>query len=96
MLSQVLATIVTDVPVDMDENLLRSTKWDEKRLREIFTELEFRTFIAVLNDARAIRFRATCLMWPPRPFNRWKKPTLLPQRFPIGITWFRNHRNWMN
>ncbi len=53
MLSQVLATIVTDVPVDMDENLLRSTKWDEKRLREIFTELEFRTFIAVLNDARA-------------------------------------------
>ena len=53
MLSQVLATIVTDVPVEMDENLLKSTKWDEKRLREIFTELEFRSFIAVLNDARA-------------------------------------------
>jgi DNA polymerase-1 len=37
----------------MDENLLKSNKWDEKRLREIFTELEFRTFIAVLNEARA-------------------------------------------
>jgi DNA polymerase-1 len=53
MLSQVLATIVTDVPVELDENLLKRNKWDEKRLREIFTELEFRSFIAVLNDARA-------------------------------------------
>ncbi len=52
LLSQVLATIVTDVPVDLDEAILKSKKWDENRLREIFTELEFRTFIAVLNDAR--------------------------------------------
>ena len=53
LLSQVLATIITDVPVELDEKLLKSNKWDEKRLREIFTELEFRTFIAVLNDARS-------------------------------------------
>ena len=52
LLSQVLATIVTDVPVELDEAILKSKKWDENRLREIFTELEFRTFIAVLNDAR--------------------------------------------
>jgi DNA polymerase-1 len=52
MLSQVLATIITDVPVEFDEELLKNNKWDEKRLREIFTELEFRTFIAVLNEAR--------------------------------------------
>jgi DNA polymerase-1 len=51
LLSQVLATIVTDVPVELDEAILKSKKWDENRLREIFTELEFRTFIAVLNDA---------------------------------------------
>jgi DNA polymerase I len=53
MLSQVLATIICDVPVEFDEELLKSNKWDEKRLREIFTELEFRTFIAVLNEARS-------------------------------------------
>ena len=53
LLSQVLATIITDVPIELDEKLLISKKWDEKRLREIFTELEFRTFIAVLNDARS-------------------------------------------
>ncbi len=40
-------------PIELDEKLLKSKKWDEKRLREIFTELEFRTFIAVLNDARS-------------------------------------------
>jgi DNA polymerase I len=53
MLSQVLATIVTNVPVEFDEELLKTNKWDEKRLREIFTDMEFRTFISVLNEARA-------------------------------------------
>jgi DNA polymerase-1 len=53
LLSQVLATIVTNVPIELDEKILKSSKWDEKRVREIFTELEFRTFIAVLNDLRA-------------------------------------------
>ena len=53
LLSQVLATIITDVPIELDENLLKSSKWDEKRLRNIFTELEFRTFISVLNEARS-------------------------------------------
>lgn len=52
LLSQVLATIVTDVPIELDEKVLKSHKWDEKRLREIFTDLEFRSFINVLNDAR--------------------------------------------
>ena len=57
LLSQVLATIITDVPVELDEKLLKSNKWDEKRLREIFTELEFRTFISVLNDSRSNPFQ---------------------------------------
>ncbi len=32
LLSQVLATIVTDVPIELDEKLLKSSKWDEKRV----------------------------------------------------------------
>jgi DNA polymerase I len=53
LMSQVLATIVTDVPLDWNEGLLKSSAWDEQKLREIFTHLEFRTFINVLNDARS-------------------------------------------
>ncbi len=52
LMSQVLATIVTDVPLEWNEELLKSCPWDEQKLREIFTHLEFRTFINVLNDAR--------------------------------------------
>jgi DNA polymerase I len=52
ILSKVLATIITDVPVELDEKLLKRTKWDEQKLRAIFTELEFRSFISALNDTR--------------------------------------------
>lgn len=45
ILSKKLATIITDVPVPYDEELLRYREPDEKKLRPILEELEFKTMI---------------------------------------------------
>ncbi len=42
-LSKRLATIILDVPIDFDEASLVKEKPNEEALREVFTELEFRT-----------------------------------------------------
>lgn len=46
--SKFLATIVTDVPITFDAPACVREKPDEKRLTEIYTELEFRTFLTRL------------------------------------------------
>jgi len=46
--SKFLATIVTDVPVQFDASLCIRKQPDEKRLIEIYTDLEFRTFLKKL------------------------------------------------
>lgn len=46
--SKFLATIKTDVPVEIDIASLRRQEPDIERLKEIYTELEFKTFIARL------------------------------------------------
>ena len=43
--SKYLATIRTDVPVDWDEDALRRQPADMEALRQVFSELEFRTLI---------------------------------------------------
>lgn len=45
-LSYQLAKIVTDVPIDLNINDLQVQKSNEKKLKEIFTELEFKTLLA--------------------------------------------------
>ena len=45
ILSKKLATIITDVPVDFDEAALEYHGPDEKKLRPVFEDLEFRTII---------------------------------------------------
>ncbi len=45
ILSKRLATIVTDVPVEFDEEKLKYTALDEEVLRPIFEELEFRAIM---------------------------------------------------
>jgi len=42
-LSRILATIITDVPIEFDEEQLRVKEWNKPALKEIFAELEFRT-----------------------------------------------------
>jgi len=44
LMSKELATIITDAPVDFDPDKLVMDPPDETALRELFTELEFRTF----------------------------------------------------
>ncbi|RYZ20574.1 MAG: DNA polymerase I [Chitinophagaceae bacterium] len=45
LMSKRLATIICDVPVEFHEEDFRLKEWNKDALREIFTELEFRTFI---------------------------------------------------
>lgn len=42
-LSKLLATIITDVPIEFDEEQLRVKEWNKPALKELFAELEFRT-----------------------------------------------------
>ena len=42
LMSKMLATIILDVPVEFDESTLIRTKADPEKVKEIFTELEFR------------------------------------------------------
>lgn len=41
--SKKLATIILDVPIDIDDEQLQLDPFDKDKLRELFTELEFRT-----------------------------------------------------
>ncbi|MDE6490429.1 MAG: DNA polymerase I, partial [Muribaculaceae bacterium] len=51
--SRFLATIKTDVPVDVEIESLRRQPEDTRRLKEIFDELEFKTFAARLNSRQS-------------------------------------------
>ena len=48
LMSKRLATIVTNVPIETDFEEMRVREWDRARLREIYTELEFRSFLKKL------------------------------------------------
>jgi DNA polymerase-1 len=45
IMSKKLATIITNVPVDFHEEDFRLKEWNKEALKEIFTELEFKTVI---------------------------------------------------
>jgi DNA polymerase-1 len=45
LMSKRLATIICDVPVSFHEEDFRLKEWNKEALTEVFTELEFRTFI---------------------------------------------------
>ncbi len=45
-MSKFLATIRTDVPIELDMEKLRVAEPDEQKLEEIFTDLEFRTLLS--------------------------------------------------
>ena len=43
IMSKKLATIITNVPVEFHEENFRQKEWNKEALKEVFTELEFRT-----------------------------------------------------
>lgn len=45
VMSKKLATIITDVPVQFHEEDFRLKEWNKEALKEVFTELEFKTVI---------------------------------------------------
>jgi DNA polymerase I len=50
-LSKLLATIITDVPIELDELALVKEQPDERKIHELFSDLEFRNLLKrVLND----------------------------------------------
>ena len=69
ILSKRLATIVTDVPIEFDEEKLKYTALNEEVLRPIFEELEFR---AIMTRAFATSGGAT-----PPPTEKPSKPSQL-------------------
>lgn len=52
MMSKMLATINTEVPIDFDETVLEAKEPDVSRLMALFEELEFRTFAKRFLDDR--------------------------------------------
>ncbi len=54
LMSRKLARIITDVPVTLEMEQLKSRKWDEKKLQAVFTDLEFRSFINMLAEKRNV------------------------------------------
>ncbi len=57
--SKFLATIKTDAPIEFNANLCAREKPNEERLTEIYTELEFKTFINKLQaDAEKVNLQA--------------------------------------
>ena len=51
-MSKKLATIITNVPVEFHEENFRQKEWNKDALREVFTELEFRTMaVRILGQA---------------------------------------------
>lgn len=69
ILSKKLATIITDVPIEFDEEKLKYTTLNEEELRPIFEELEFR---AIMTRAFASSGGAT-----PPPVEKSSKPAQL-------------------
>ena len=51
LLSQRLARIHTEVPVTITWDELKARAWDEKKLKETFNELEFRSLIPMISGA---------------------------------------------
>lgn len=51
--SKTLATIRTDVPLEVDFEALRREPEDVERLRDIFTRMEFKTFLSRLKSPKA-------------------------------------------
>ena len=54
ILSKRLATIITNVPVEFHEEDFRLKEWNKEALKEVFTELEFKTVIKRLLGEEAI------------------------------------------
>ena len=58
-LARRLVTITLDVPVDFDEEEMKSKDPDKEKLREIFQELEFKSFLSRLNKGIEIPTKKT-------------------------------------
>lgn len=75
--SKELVTIKTDVPVDITIDQMKRKPEDLNRLREIFTELEFKTFIARLGGAAEVAPVAA-------PKESAAQPSLFDDVAPVG------------
>lgn len=78
--SKFLATIVTDVPIQFDSTACIRETPDKSKLIEIYTELEFRTFINRLNDddVKKTNAQPAQLSFFGESFGEAKTDTILP------------------
>ena len=73
-LSKWLATIITDVPVTLDSDALKREPVDFDALREVFSELEFRTLTQRLIDAGEANAGLEGAPAPPPPVQPTQQP----------------------
>ena len=62
LMSKSLATIVTNVPIDIDIEQMKIKDWDTKRLAELYTELEFRSMLKKLSEKAVDQGESTELL----------------------------------
>ncbi|MDR2918694.1 MAG: DNA polymerase I [Tannerella sp.] len=86
--SKFLATIVTDVPIRFDAAACIREAPDKEKLIEIYTELEFRTFINRLNDdgVKKVATQPAQLSLFGDAYNETVAPTTLPDSDLLDIS----------
>ncbi len=75
--SRFLATIKTDVPIDLDLDTLRTTEANKEALRPIYENLEFRAFLKKLDDRPAEVQKSVSewgVLFDAQPDNRSDEP----------------------
>jgi DNA polymerase I len=83
-LSKLLATIITDVPIELDEIALVKEQPDEKKIQELFSDLEFRNLLKrVLKDDEAKiaptklkltpKNRSDVIVWRRKYFSKYSR-----------------------
>lgn len=55
IISRKLAKIVTDVPLNIEPVSLKRQHWQEEKLKQLFTELEFKTFLSRASELKQIQ-----------------------------------------
>ena len=74
LMSKKLATIITDIDLEFDENKLLLKDLDREKIKAIFTELEFR------NLSKRVLGEELVIVKEPGPVQKEKKDTVIPPK----------------
>jgi DNA polymerase-1 len=84
-LSKELATIKTDVPVEIKMDDLKPKPYDLDKLRELFTELEFSKFLKELTPVKSISYEDYHLVTEAGEFNKLIERLKKSKEFAVDV-----------